>query len=54
VNGSTQQAVQAAAASAALTEAVAAILPPVCCFGAQRQSGEPEDGKVQDGPITLM
>ena len=54
VNGSTQQAVQAAAASAALTEAVAAILLSICCLGAQPQPRESSDGRLQDGPITLM
>jgi hypothetical protein len=53
VNGSTQQAVQATAASAVI-EAVAASLLPAFVGVAPAQPGEFSDGRRQDGPITLM
>src|SRR5262249_17897707 len=53
VNGSTQQAVQATAASAVI-EAVAASLLPVFFGVARARPGEFSAGTRQDGPITLM
>jgi hypothetical protein len=58
VNGSTQQAVHATAASA-VTDAVAAALVTIFSIfsiffgGAQPQPAEPSQGRRQDGPITL-
>jgi hypothetical protein len=53
VNGSTQQAVQATAASA-VADAAAATLLSVLFGVAQAQPGESFVGRLQDGPITLM
>lgn len=53
VKGSTQHAVQAAATTAVATAAPAA-LPPCSAFAAQAHPGDVSDGRLQDGPITLM
>ncbi|HEX9210784.1 MAG TPA: hypothetical protein VF901_09755 [Bradyrhizobium sp.] len=54
VKGSTQHAVQAAATTAVATAAPAALPPPCSAFAAQAHPGDVSDGRLQDGPITLM
>jgi hypothetical protein len=54
MNGNTQQAVQATAASAVIIVAVAANLLPGFFDAARAQPGEFSVGRRQDGPITLM
>jgi hypothetical protein len=53
VNGRMQHAVQAAAASA-VKEAAPATFPPAFAGPAQPKPGESFEGRLQDGPITLM
>jgi hypothetical protein len=54
VNGSTQQAVQATAASAVAEAVAATTLPPAVFCGAQAQGDESVEGREQVGPMTLM